>query len=298
MEYILGIDAGGTKTASTLYDENQKQICTHLCGMGNMVVDRNDALSNIAQAIGECTKNLSLKAKVHVYIGAAGITAGDNTKVMDEYLLGKYPNYNITILSDGHLALYAGLKDNDGIVISAGTGSIGYGMCEGEIIRVGGLGHLIGDEGSGYMIGISAIRDIYSHHDENREFSPLNNAIFDKLKTRDIYSIEGFVYSKDKSSIASLAHTVSDMAIKGDKQAIDLLKKTGEDINHLIDTIYNRQAYKDEFKIVMRGSIGTKIDIINEHIRAHVSKKYIKATIKFDKTSATLGAYYIHRRSK
>ena len=64
----------------------------------------------------------------------------------------------VLVVNDALIALVAGARDEPGIVIIAGTGSIVYGRnAAGEAARAGGWGHMIGDEGSGYWIGREAL---------------------------------------------------------------------------------------------------------------------------------------------
>ncbi|UVI32729.1 BadF/BadG/BcrA/BcrD ATPase family protein [Paenibacillus spongiae] len=61
--------------------------------------------------------------------------------------------------SDTKAALYASTMNNWGIVALSGTGSFVYGRNEsGHSRLIGGLGDLLGDDGSGYEIGLSGLR--------------------------------------------------------------------------------------------------------------------------------------------
>ncbi|WP_443110729.1 BadF/BadG/BcrA/BcrD ATPase family protein [Caloramator sp. mosi_1] len=50
------------------------------------------------------------------------------------------------------------MKGEDGIITISGTGSISVGKKENEIMRAGGWGHILGDEGSGYHISLKALK--------------------------------------------------------------------------------------------------------------------------------------------
>ena len=64
------------------------------------------------------------------------------------------------------IALVAGVGDEPGVVIVAGTGSIAYGRnARGEAARAGGWGYVLGDEGSGYWIGRLALRAVVRQAD-------------------------------------------------------------------------------------------------------------------------------------
>lgn len=65
----------------------------------------------------------------------------------------------VLVLSDVELAWLASLGGRAGVVIIAGTGSIAYGKnAAGKAARAGGLGPLLGDEGSAFWIGREWLR--------------------------------------------------------------------------------------------------------------------------------------------
>ena len=50
------------------------------------------------------------------------------------------------------------LINGEGIILIASTGSICLGKKDDKLVRVGGLGRILGDEGSGYQIGLLALK--------------------------------------------------------------------------------------------------------------------------------------------
>ncbi|MBZ9687077.1 hypothetical protein G9F72_012155 [Clostridium estertheticum] len=57
MQYILGVDGGGTKTEAIAYDLYGVEIARGYAGLGNIIIDKDIALNNIELSILECTKN-------------------------------------------------------------------------------------------------------------------------------------------------------------------------------------------------------------------------------------------------
>jgi N-acetylglucosamine kinase-like BadF-type ATPase len=75
--------------------------------------------------------------------------------------LGTTPSPIIHITHDAALTLDAAVGNDPGIVIIAGTGSVVLGQTtDGELVRVGGWGFLLGDEGSGYALGLIGLRAV------------------------------------------------------------------------------------------------------------------------------------------
>lgn len=66
----------------------------------------------------------------------------------------------VEVLSDCELAHRLAFGDDPGVVVVGGTGSIAFGRdARGRAARAGGLGPLLGDEGSGFWIGKRAVND-------------------------------------------------------------------------------------------------------------------------------------------
>ncbi len=77
----------------------------------------------------------------------------------------------LTVMSDIEHAHAMAFADGVGILLNAGTGSIAFGRnAKGETARAGGLGPLLGDEGSAFWIGKEYIRRVERH---DRNFSAL-----------------------------------------------------------------------------------------------------------------------------
>lgn len=69
--------------------------------------------------------------------------------------------WTIDLVDDGTIALEAALGRQSGLVLIAGSGSLVLGRTQdGVLTRNGGWGSLLGDEGSGYALGLDAVRAV------------------------------------------------------------------------------------------------------------------------------------------
>ena len=66
MEYVVGVDAGGTKTSAALYDQHGHTLYESRAGHGNMTVSPDAAIYNIATAATECA-NACPDVALYVY---------------------------------------------------------------------------------------------------------------------------------------------------------------------------------------------------------------------------------------
>jgi glucosamine kinase len=112
----------------------------------------------------------------------------------------------VEVLSDAQAALLGALGDSPGVLILSGTGSIVIGRdAGGRWARAGGLGPLLGDEGSAFWIGRAWLRA--TTHGE--DFLPVR-----RLVTR----------TDAVARIAGLAPSVLARARRGDRRAREIVR--------------------------------------------------------------------------
>ncbi len=89
-------------------------------------------------------------------VGLRGVWTSSEKRRWKKRLSALTPN--VEVLSDIELAYRRAFGKKPGIVLNAGTGSIAYGRYKGRAVRSGGVGPLLGDEGSAFWIGREYLR--------------------------------------------------------------------------------------------------------------------------------------------
>ncbi|MEJ9181424.1 BadF/BadG/BcrA/BcrD ATPase family protein, partial [Bacillus thuringiensis] len=172
MKYMIGVDGGGTKTEAIAFDQNGNEVVRGTSRFGNVLIDFDQALLHIMEAINQCQKNLINEHCVCICLGLAGIS-GANTNELTLRLKKKYGT-KIEIFNDAMIAHAAALKGKDGILTIGGTGAICIGK-KGEVYQYsGGWGHILGDEGSGYWIALQALKKMTIQFDQGISLCPLS----------------------------------------------------------------------------------------------------------------------------
>ncbi len=245
MRWLIGIDGGGTKTVACAADLSGRLLARtekgaanyHIIGLPAFAALVAGIIDDLARAAGFDRADLAL-----VSLGLAGADRDRDRRLLRDALVDM--GCPCLVNSDARIALAAGLGDRgEGIVLIAGTGSIAYGRTSGgEIIRAGGWGHLVSDEGSGYDIGRQAIaRGLKAA--EGRDIpSPLLERIIARLGVADIAGLIAFIYSPTaaKADIASLATTVADAAAEGDALAAAILADAAVELAGLVCSVIAR----------------------------------------------------------
>ena len=82
MDYIIGVDGGGTKTEAVAYDLSGEVLAKALTGFGNLVNGKEEALNNITTSIEELITKLGQNGLKGIYLRIAGSEVGENAKLI------------------------------------------------------------------------------------------------------------------------------------------------------------------------------------------------------------------------
>ncbi|MBU3209322.1 N-acetylglucosamine kinase [Clostridium algidicarnis] len=299
MDYIIGVDGGGTKTEAIAYNLKGEELGRAYTGFGNLLLSFEKGTENIDLAITNCmdtVKNIDDKANfVYVCLGLAGVEALDIKSTLQIYLENKFC-VPVKVTNDAEIALASVLKGEDGILTISGTGSISYGLCNGKMERVGGWGHLLGDEGSGYYIAIEGFKNMILEEDSNLPYSSLTKAFMKKLNIDKVNDIKGFIYSSNKGDIAAFALIVVEKATLGDQIAKEILINAGKSLALTTYNLYKKLGIKGEVSIGIKGSILTEVTMVKSAFEEFLTKHIGSFKIVQDDVSPTKGAFYLAKK--
>lgn len=296
MEYIIGVDGGGTKTEAVAYNLEGEVVKTSLRGFANLLNGKEEALDNIVNSIKEIIEDLGKEELKGIYLGIAGMEVGDNATNILEAVKEAF-ELEALLMNDGELALKAMLKGEDGILVIAGTGSIVFGIHDDKVARCGGWGHLLGDEGSGYKISIDALKNILFEEDNSIEKSELSMAIMKEFNWNNVDEIVEFVYSSSKDEIAKVAPIVSKFAESGDNFAKGILEKEAIALAKTTQNVYEKLGF-EKCSIGLVGGVVRKSKIMREAFERCLNEHINVIEFIDESVSAAKGAYYINLKER
>jgi glucosamine kinase len=134
----------------------------------------------------------------------------------------------VEVLGDSEIALDDAFDDGAGILIVAGTGSMALGrqapgrQARARHARAGGWGVVLGDEGSGWWLGIGGLRAVARAADGRGAATILTRVLLDALALSDPAALISRVGGASKGEIAALAPLVLRAALDGDAVARQL----------------------------------------------------------------------------
>ena len=166
----------------------------------------------------------SRESVVAVHIAAAGVASAENNAAFRK-ALREVPNVRedrISVGTDVEAAYRSALSREQGILLLAGTGSMAWGRGpDGQIARRGGLGPVLDDRGSGFDLGLQALRSCVATLDGVLPSTPLSQRVVDVLGPVDARSLAGWAGTLDRrrKQIASLSVAIMDAWRAGDAEA-------------------------------------------------------------------------------
>lgn len=129
--------------------------------------------------------------------------------------------------------MWAALGPKDGITALSGTGSFVRGRFQGREVLVGGWGAAIGDGGSGYSIGLAALRHAAKCFDEGRREDALLREVEKAFQIESFERVKALQARKDfltPARVAALCPVVTELAGQGETAALEMLEQAAKDM--------------------------------------------------------------------
>jgi N-acetylglucosamine kinase-like BadF-type ATPase len=257
--YVLGIDAGGTKTVCLLADERAQTLAeargsgANLQVMGELGVEK--VLHGVMEdALGE--RDLRLDA---ICLGIAGVDRTDDAQAVTDIMRRIGQKTRTIVVNDALIALVAGAGDEPGVVIVAGTGSIAYGRdSAGRAARAGGWGYLLGDEGGGFWIGRAALSAVVRQFDQRGPATLLTDLVLKQMQLATPGDLIHAIYDRglQRNAIAGIADVVQRATEAGDAVASEILARAATELAAAAASVITRLGMRgDVFPTILSGGI-------------------------------------------
>ena len=260
IQYYLGIDGGGTKTAFALVDACGNEIASLTLGASNPNDIGLDATCTLlGDGIDQVTKGID-RAQISLFAGIAGAATGDNAARLTAHL-GTLGFAKATCQSDLALSLAVCLGDADGIAVIMGTGSVSMGRKNGELFRASGYGYLFGDAGSGFALGQGAILAALQAEDGSGAPTILREMVAAQCKKDRVPDALAEFYAGGKMEVARYAPLVFKAYAQGDAVATEILVRNVRAIADNVRALGTRMD-KEHIHVVLCGGLVAKSDVI------------------------------------
>ena len=162
---FVGLDAGGTKTAVLAHTDGPTR---RFVGPGaHALRDGADGAAETLAALVAQARDAFGGAEIGgVGVGLAGAgRAAEQTAVADA-LRERLSGARVAVTHDADVAFEAAWGTGSGAVLVVGTGSLVFARAaDGAVLRAGGWGATLSDDGSGTSLGRHALRSALAAHD-------------------------------------------------------------------------------------------------------------------------------------
>ncbi len=227
-KYYLGIDGGGSKTTAVVFNEKGEFICK---ACGESINYYSVGIENARKAMKEITDRLPKKIFDCAVIGMSALAERATDEETARFCNGIINSKKTIMDSDLFVALEAMECEGECAVVISGTGSMS--VCRdnnGNISHAGGFGYIIGDEGSGYSIALTAIKAAVRAAENCIPPTTLTQKCLDYFTVNNIYELIDLFYEKGVSRkvVAAFTKEVMYCAESGDKTAYNIIKNEAQ----------------------------------------------------------------------
>ena len=221
---FLGIEGGGTRTVAVAANQKGELLARAEAGPANLTLLDTPSLIELLRLLAS-----HLPRPDSVAIGLAGSWSDRDRQRIRAASDKAWPEIPCYPTNDLETALTAaGHRKSDDyagqVLIVSGTGSCCYGKNgSGTEVKVGGWGHLLGDKGSGYEIGLRALKASIYYYDRDRVWPSLGASLLRALQLNEPYDLVEWAQRATKAEIGRLALQVFAAWETKDKIANDIL---------------------------------------------------------------------------
>lgn len=274
-QVVLGIDGGGTNTRASIAQNGRILAFAENGSIKRLRVGVAAAEENFRSILAEVYKQAGVQRVAAACAGVASPTMPGVPEWITA-VLNDFKAERSEVVGDEVIALDAAFRGGAGILQIAGTGSNCIGRApDGKRESSGGWSSRLGDEGSGYWIGLHAVRRALKAHDRE-EPSRVLETVGAIWETKTLDELVNLGDSTPGPDFAALAPAITQLAEEGDPVALGVLKQAAAD---LIDSVLlvraklrRKHNLTEEVPVAWTGSVLGKARMVREDFFAGLRK--------------------------
>jgi N-acetylglucosamine kinase-like BadF-type ATPase len=267
MNVILGIDGGGTRTRASI-----------LAGDKLLAHAENGSIKRLRVGAEAAETHLrALLKDVYAQAGVTGVCAASvgvasaSMPGTAEWITAVFNDFAVErseVVGDEVIALDAAFHGGPGILQIAGTGSNTIGRApDGSRESAGGWSSHLGDEGSGYWIGLHSLRRALKAHDREQPTQILEK-IGEIWGTPDLDDLVNLGDSTPGPDFAALAPAINELAEAGDPVAVEVLRQAAADLVEFVllvrAKLRRKHAIAGELPVAWTGGVIEHMTLVRE----------------------------------
>jgi N-acetylmuramic acid 6-phosphate etherase len=294
----LGIEGGGTRTVALLADGSGEALRRLETGPANMKLLTAAQLTRHFRSIAA-----ALPPPDALGIGLSGAWVEADFQKIRFAAAKAWPRIPCYATNDLEIALTAATggrrtEQIPQVLVVSGTGSGCYGKGRaGRGVKVGGWGHILGDKGSGYDIGLCALQGVIDAYDQKVAWPELGRRLLGALQLNEPTDLIDWAQAADKTAIASLATEVFSAWGRQDKLAAGILGRAARSLARDAAACARRVAGRGtRVQFVLAGSVLLKQPRFGAQVGRELQRLWPKARVTPLKREGVWGAVELARR--
>jgi len=257
---VIGLDCGASHTSVCVWKNGENIFSkSDWPGVNPDILDFRTATEKLSPFITELANFRNAKWVV----GMAGI---DNKSEMTEVntwfnellTTSKIQVSKYIVFSDIELVLWAGANRGAGIGIIAGTGSNCLGRnVFGETLKVGGMSHILSDEGGGFSLGWKCLHLVTKMLDGRAERTELATEVMALYGCTDLVGLKNLLVKSEnmKVSVARCAKTLLAAADRGEPDAHWICSEESLELVQMVCAINSGLRSDSPLPVFLAGSL-------------------------------------------
>lgn len=294
-EVWLGLEGGGSSSVFLAVGGDLKVLCRLEGGPGNLQLCTDAQLLEVWKPWAR-----DWPSPTALCVGLPGLKDGKDHARARKILARLWPGVPAHVTSDLETAWRAGgptgqEKLTGGrVLVLSGTGSCCFGRdASGNTSKIGGWGHLLGDKGSGFDIGMRALKACVYYYDRDGAWPSLGGKLLKFLGLERPEDLPRWVPGAGKDRIASLAALVLEEAGRKDRIAVDILAGAASSLGKDALSCAGRLAGPQEF--LLAGGLLTQRRILAGAIQKRIQEGLPDARCRILRRETAWGAVLLAR---
>ena len=267
MKLILGIDGGGTRTRASILAGDKLLAHAENGSIKRLRVGAEAAETHLRALLKEVYAQAGVTG---VYAASVGV-ASASLPGTAEWITAVFRDFAVErseVVGDEVIALDAAFPGGPGILQIAGTGSNTIGRApDGSRESAGGWSSHLGDEGSGYWIGLHSLRRALKAHDRE-----LPTQILEKIGeiwgTPGLDDLVNLGDSTPGPDFAALAPAINELAEAGDPVAVEVLRQAAADLVEFVllvrAKLRRKHKIEGEVPVAWTGGVLSHMPLVRE----------------------------------
>lgn len=259
MNYVIGIDGGGSKTVG-LFAKPDGTILSRAEADGSnyhvVGADRTkQILADLIVALLD-QADVAPDSQIAYCLGMAGLGRESDQAVINNICDGIGLDRRRILTHDAEIALVGGLGKLEGVILISGTGAIAYGQtADGRSARSNGWGHLLGDEGSGYFIGLQALRAVVRAEDGRTQPTKIRDLVLAEIGLSTPKDLVAWTHGISKGQIAYLSRIVFEVMESGDEVAKQIITRAADELARSAQVVIDKLNLNPTPEVVLSGGV-------------------------------------------